>query len=386
MAQLKLSPSTNVLSIGAARVVRGAANSQAYDNLSVATQPSLPLTLQRLELIKALAKETLRSAEDPIAQRHDPPRQPITAPSDRPVGSQARPNQILLVLPRQIRTLVTVLIFVALLPNLTLAAILWLRVADRPASMPATLSSNQSPMAVQSAVAAPVLSAPSMLKARAGETVPFPVALDGTDGVPARSIIVISGLPHGSRLSSGSPYGETEWNLKPDEIGDVQLVLPNTTGNETNLLIQLVAPNGGVLAATTTILKLTAGAANIPVYPVKTQLIQGQVWDEPNLDAMDEDERPVNLDAATASSGEIVPLPTRRPTPIASGNVNANWVESSAFVNLRKGPTSSASVVGVVAKGTKLRLVGRKRGWVEVTNPATSETGWIYARNVDPAR
>jgi hypothetical protein len=225
-----------------------------------------------------------------------------------------------------------------------------------------------------------------MLKARAGETVPFPVALDGTDGVPARSIIVISGLPHGSRLSSGSPYGETEWNLKPDEIGDVQLVLPNTTGNETNLLIQLVAPNGGVLAATTTILKLTAGAANIPVYPVKTQLIQGQVWDEPNLDAMDEDERPVNLDAATASSGEIVPLPTRRPTPIASGNVNANWVESSAFVNLRKGPTSSASVVGVVVKGTKLRLVGRKRGWVEVTNPATSETGWIYARNVDPAR
>jgi SH3 domain-containing protein len=243
--------------------------------------------------------------------------------------------------------------------------------------MPATLFSNQSPMAVQSAVAAPVLSAPSMLKATAGETVPFPVALDGTDGVPARSIIVISGLPHGSRLSSGSPYGETEWNLKPDEIGDVQLVLPNTTGNETNLLIQLVAPNGGVLAATTTILKVTAGAANIPVYPVKTQLIQGQVWDEPNLDAMDEDKR--------ASSREIVPLPTR-PTPIASGNVNANWVKSSAFVNLRKGPTSSAAVVGVVAKGIKLRLVGRKRGWVEVTNPATSETGWIYARNVDPAR
>jgi len=225
-----------------------------------------------------------------------------------------------------------------------------------------------------------------MLKATAGETVPFPVALDGTDGVPARSIIVISGLPHGSRLSSGSPYGETEWNLKPDEIGDVQLVLPNTTGNETNLLIQLVAPNGGVLAATTTILKVTAEAANIPVYPVKTQLIQGQVWDEPKLDAMDEDETPVNLDAATASSGEIVPLPTRRPTAIASGNVNANWVKSSAFVNLRKGPTSSALVVGVVATGTKLRLVGRKRGWVEVTNPETSQTGWIYARNVDPAR
>jgi hypothetical protein len=224
-----------------------------------------------------------------------------------------------------------------------------------------------------------------MLKAITGETVPFPVALDGTDEVPARSIIAISGLPHGSRLSSGRPYGETEWNLKPDEIGDVQLVLPNTMGNEANLLIQLVAPNGGVLAATTTILKVTAGLANIPVYPVKTQLIQGQVWDEPNLDGTDEDERAVNLDA-TESSGEIVPMPTRRPTSLASGNVTASWVKSSSFVNLRKGPTSSASVVGVVAKGTKLRLVGRKRVWVEVTNPATSQTGWIYARNVDPVR
>jgi hypothetical protein len=187
-------------------------------------------------------------------------------------------------------------------------------------------------------------------------------------------------------LSSGRPYGETKWNLNPDEIGDVQLMLPNTMGNEGNLLIQLVAPNGGVLAATTTILKVKAGLANIPVYPVKTQLIQGQVWDEQNLDAMDEDERPVNLDTATESSGEIVPLPTRRPIPIASGNVSASWVKSSSFVNLRKGPTSSASVVGVVAKGTKLRLVGRKRGWVEVTDPATSQTGWTYASNVDPVR
>jgi len=249
------------------------------------------------------------------------------------------------------------------------------------------MAPNASPVPQsQTVVPAPVLSAPSMLKATAGETVPLPVALDGTDAVPARSIISISGLPHGSRLSSGRPYGETEWNLKPDEIGDVQLVLPNTMGNEANLLIRLVAPNGGILAATTTMLKVTAGASKIPVYPVKTQLIQGQAWDEPNLDAIDEGERPVNPDAATVSSGEIVPLPARRPTLIASGNVNANWVKSSAFVNLRKGATSSAAVVGVVAKGTKLRLVGRKRGWVEVTNPATSQTGWIYGPNVDPLR
>jgi len=39
-----------------------------------------------------------------------------------------------------------------------------------------------------------------------------------------------------------------------------------------------------------------------------------------------------------------------------------------------------------VAKGAKLHLVGRKRSWVQVTNPATSEEGWIYARHVATVR
>jgi Bacterial SH3 domain len=376
MGQLKLIPPSNVLSLNVARVLRRKANPQteakSFKPFSGATQPPLPLTAERLALIKAYAKPAPRDADStPVPQRSAYHAQTLTT----------------LASSSGLQKLIGILILIAILPNLTLAAIFWLEMIEKREPRLLTMPPNGSPVPEsQTIVPAPVLSAPSMLKATAGETVPLPVALDGTDAVPARSIISISGLPHGSRLSSGRPYGETEWNLKPDEIGDVQLVLPNTMGNEANLLLQLVAPNGGVLAATTTMLKVTAGAGKIPVYPVKTQLIQGQVWGEPNLDAMDEGERPVNPDAVTVSSGEIVPLPARRPTLIASGNVNANWVKSSAFVNLRKGATSSAAVVGVVAKGTKLRLVGRKRGWVEVTNPATSQTGWIYGPNVDPLR
>jgi len=376
MGQLKLIPPSNVLSLNVARVLRRKANPQteakSFKPFSGATQPPLPLTAERLALIKAYAKPAPRDADStPVPQRSAYHAQTLTT----------------LASSSGLQKLIGILILIAILPNLTLAAIFWLEMIEKREPRLLTMPPNGSPVPEsQTIVPAPVLSAPSMLKATAGETVPLPVALDGTDAVPARSIISISGLPHGSRLSSGRPYGETEWNLKPDEIGDVQLVLPNTMGNEANLLIRLVAPNGGILAATTTMLKVTAGASKIPVYPVKTQLIQGQVWDEPNLDAMDEGERPVNPDAVTVSSGEIVPLPARRPTLIASGNVNANWVKSSAFVNLRNGATSSAAVVGVVAKGTKLRLVGRKRGWVEVTNPATSQTGWIYGPNVDPLR
>jgi uncharacterized protein YgiM (DUF1202 family) len=80
---------------------------------------------------------------------------------------------------------------------------------------------------------------------------------------------------------------------------------------------------------------------------------------------------------------EPVPLPTRRPAPSAQDDDPANWVKPSAYVNLREGPSSTARVVSVVAKGAKLRIVARKRGWVQVADPATSQSGWIYSSNVE---
>ena len=104
-----------------------------------------------------------------------------------------------------------------------------------------------------------------MLEATAGGDIAFPIALDGSDGVPARSIIAIRGLPQGSKLSSGRPYDETEWNLKPDEIGDLHLVLPSNASGEAKLIIQLVATDGAILADAATILKTPSNsAANIP--------------------------------------------------------------------------------------------------------------------------
>jgi hypothetical protein len=399
MNQLKLIPPSNVLPLKAARVLRGEAKEN--DHLPGATQPSLPLTPQRLELIKAYGKPPVRNAEKPAAT-------PI--PSSFAARARAAPpvrdnrlgntplTPLRLALSSGIRRLVAGLILVAVLQILTLGAILWLGLINAPWSRPEALPSNENPVPeAQSAIPAPVLSAPTMLKASAGENVPFPMALDGTDGVPARSIISINGLPQGSTFSSGRPYGETEWNFKPDEIGDLHLAVPNTGSSEAKLIIQLVAPNGGILAATTTILNVMAGPeaktaspeANIPVYAVKTQLIQGQPGDQSSqeLNAMDAGESPVNLNAAkAASTGDTVPLPTPHPAPIASGDVDASWIKPSASVHLRKGPKSSAPVVGVVAKGAKLRVISRKRGWVEVTNPATSQQGWIYAGVVDAIR
>ena len=277
------------------------------------------------------------------------------------------------------RALVAVVVFVALLPNLIFGALLWLGMTNSPWSREVTLAPNESlGPAVQSAIPPAVLSAPTTLEATAGEGVTFPIALDGTDGVPARSIIAISGLPQGSALSSGHPYGETEWNLKSDEIGDLRLVLPKTASGEAKLLIQLVAPDGAVIADTAMILKMTADPrANVGGSNIKTELAEAHVLDQrtQRLGVM-----------GAAPAGDSVPLPSRRPASTANNDVRGNWIKPLSFTNLREGPSPSAHVVSVVPKGTKLRVLGRKNRCVQVTFPRTSERGWIYAGNVATVR
>ena len=288
-----------------------------------------------------------------------------------------------------LRMLVAGLILVALLPNLTLGALFWLGVMNTPWSRPVT-APNESPLpAAQSAIPPPVLSAPAMLEATAGEQVTFPIALDGTDGVPARSIIAVRGLPQGSTLSSGRPHDDTEWNLKPDEIGDLQLVVPNTANGVSKLMIQLVAPDGAIVTDTAMVLDIAADpTANIGASNIKPDRGEAQVLDERSKgpEATSIEKSPASLAAAAPAGDHPVPLPSRRPAPPANHDDGANWIKPSTAVNLREGPSPSARVISVVAKGAKLRVLGRKKRWVEATNPATSERGWIYTGKVATGR
>jgi SH3 domain-containing protein len=285
-----------------------------------------------------------------------------------------------------IRALVAALVLIALIPNLMLGAIFWLGAVDIPWSRSPTITANDKTVPPQSAVPTPVLSSPATLKASAGGEITFPIALDGTDGVPARSIIAIRGLPQGSKLSSGRPYGETEWNLKPDEIGDLHLVLPRTASGEAKLLMQLVAPDGAIIADAATVLKMPANSApNIPASNIKTELAEAQVSDE-RAQAVREtgaEGTLANSEPSMTPPEDPVPLPSRRPAPTAKDD--ANWITLTS-VNLRQRPTRSAPAIGVVEKDAKLRVIGRKNRWVQVTDPTTSEKGWIYARHVATVR
>jgi uncharacterized protein YgiM (DUF1202 family) len=64
----------------------------------------------------------------------------------------------------------------------------------------------------------------------------------------------------------------------------------------------------------------------------------------------------------------------------AAGLSKGEWVTVSGAVNMRTEPSSNAEALRVVPKGTKLRATDRKGNWVQVADPETSETGWIYSR------
>ena len=389
-----------VLSIGAARILR--APNKPNDSLSVATQPPLPLTPQRLKLIKALTKEMSGSPDERIAQ--PAPQQSIIAQDAPRPGGQAQPSQLLLVLPRKIWALLSVLIFVALLPNFTLVPLLWLRFLERPASTQATITAHQSSTADQSIDATqatlranrtsivdpptattPVLSAPSIVESTIGEHVSFPIAIDGTDGMPPSSRIVIRGLPSGSKLSNGHRGSDSEWNLNPDEIGDLHLVSGNNVINDTKLAIQLVAPDGRIVADTATILKRTMEPqAGAMASGIEAQLTGSQVSSEQPVEIIGLAPKPMGPEADLPTA-DPAPSPARKPQP-DNDDIATKWIKPSTSVNLRKGPSSSAAIISVIERATKLRVMGRKKGWVQVTNLATSETGWIYAGNIGAAR
>lgn len=329
-------------------------------------QPSV----QRIARPPEARKDPLRRAEQPAASRvtrFNAPAAETPAAPQFPQTSWLRPFLIGLIL-------------VALVPNITLAVVLWLGLIDPPWSK----QEAPPPPAAQAATPTAVLTAPATLEGTAGETISFPIALDGTDGVPARSIIAIKGLPAGSTLSDGRPYGDNEWNLKSDQIGDLHLALPPTAGGEMQVAISLVTPDDKVITDAETVLKVVPA----PSEPVaQSPAAQSPVDDgekpqqataaaEPNEDDGSAVAQAPQEASATAGSDD--------PTPAASGSAEADgqpkkWVTPSVYVNLRDGPSSSSRVIGVIAKGAKLPVLDRKRGWVQVSDAATSKKGWIYS-------
>jgi hypothetical protein len=363
---------------------------------------------QRFAHAADLPQAPLRPADSPTAS---PPAQPPRASLRGAIASVAGRLAV------RTRLLMVGLTLAAVVPNLVLLA-LWLGLIGSHGSEPA-MREPAPPAAAPSAV----LTAPARIEAIAGEGISFPIALDGTDGVPPRSVVAIRGLPHGSKLSEGRPYGDNEWNLTPDQIGDLALVAPGDANGEFKLGLALIAPDNKVIAEAETLLGIApAPAPAEPPAPVASGVLSSDggegVASAALLDTGDGaelEEKPATMEAATAPTGEALPEggeqameeetapsgdappgkfeQTREAATAPSGDAppamvgqpedtGLGTVQPSVFVNLREGPSSSSSVVAVVAKGAKLSVLDRKRGWVQVTDPETAKKGWIYSGNL----
>jgi len=422
MGYLKLTPSDIVLP---ARVTRSLNVETEGDQLGGA---DFTLLTRRLARSNGQTRNHLSGAEQValarIAERFAP--DASVAPEDQRLDHPAPHAPVVLASSTGLRTLIALLVIVALLPSGTFGAMVWLGVIKTPWPAPVGLQNSKGEgQALSSASAAsmPVpdrsqskqtadmrtvsVSAPATLEAKVGSDTPFAIALDGTGTLPARSIVAITGLPQGATLSAGRPYGEREWNLRSDEISDLRLVLPKATSGETKLRVRLVAPDGEILAGTETVVKVAADpeaglssledserraedgdfsdAQELAPGPIDDPSFASGAWDDETGErpaTTGVEERFTDLKAPTSPPDHLLQVQPPSPARATNDNLQGKWIKPSAFVNLREGPTASAEVISIVAKGTKLSVMGRKRGWVKVTNPATSESGWIYAGNV----
>jgi len=102
-----------------------------------------------------------------------------------------------------------------------------------------------------------------------------------------------------------------------------------------------------------------------------------------------------------AVASEVAELKAKRPTSSLLGakarkvakadsepGERGPWVKVVDAVNMREGPGSDTEVIKVQLPGAKLRVASHEGAWVEVVEPKTGGTGWVFekfVKHIDPA-
>jgi hypothetical protein len=308
-----------------------------------------------------------------------------------------------------VKSLVAALVGIALVPAAIWFALSWQDTVrpggdevapaeTRAASFPA--STGLAPPEQASSPLEVVLSSPDRIEANAGEVIEFPIAIDATAALPPRSILAITALPEGASFSEGRPYGVTGWSLRPDEIGGLRLQLPQRSA-ASDMHLELVAGDGAVLAQSETRLSIAstevATVGSIPSVPTDeiAKAAEGVV-DAPPLPQRNPSASAGTDSSVKVSTVKVVTIePPRQARPhdgaYALGSAAdeakapAEWMQTKAAVDMHAKAQQSSETVKVADKGVKLRVTARDKNWVQVTDPTSSTTGWIYNRFLTPA-
>lgn len=56
----------------------------------------------------------------------------------------------------------------------------------------------------------------------------------------------------------------------------------------------------------------------------------------------------------------------------------------NSAANIRSGPSASAEIIGIAHTGAEVRVASRDSGWVQIIDPLSWRTGWIYSKFLAP--
>jgi uncharacterized protein YgiM (DUF1202 family) len=263
--------------------------------------------------------------------------------------------------PRGMRTLIGVLILVALLPSALFAAMISFGAIhlNWPAPWPKTQAATwpSAPASVAGALPQEKPQAQSEPKP-AAETVNAAPAPQEQPSVPAAEP-----QPTPVKTLAVGPAPEA----KPEAVAMASTEpVPESTAP---------VPDATTDPETTASIAAVDDDAGKDELPYDTNLIGVVSWDAKSQDLLGA----TGVEEVFTSPEETAPPPAHLMQSPEAEDDDKNWYTAPQFVNLRKGPTSSSAVISIVAKGAKLEVLGRKRGWVQVANPESSEKGWIYA-------
>ena len=263
--------------------------------------------------------------------------------------------------PRGMRTLIGVLILVALLPSALFAAMISFGAIhlNWPAPWPKTQAATwpSAPASVAGALPQEKPQAQSEPKP-AAETVNAAPAPQEQPSVPAAEP-----QPTPVKTLAVGPAPEA----KPEAVAMASTEpVPESTAP---------VPDATTDPETTASIAAVDDDAGKDELPYDTNLIGVVSWDAKSQDLLGA----TGVEEVFTSPEETAPPPEHLMQSPEAEDDDKNWYTAPQFVNLRKGPTSSSAVISIVAKGAKLEVIGRKRGWVQVAKPESSERGWIYA-------
>lgn len=240
-----------------------------------------------------------------------------------------------------------------------------------------------------------VVTSPLKLEGTAGAEIGFAIAIDATEALPARSLVAISAMPEGASFSEGRPYGMRGWSLRPDEIGELRLLLPQAKPGSYDMRIELLAGDGTLLAQSETRLKISYGndtlaaSADAPdIAALPESFAPPPPQDEGASESAGSPLKVTSVKTLTIESGTLPRAP--QPGGLASAQpaetlAPAEWVQVVSAVNMHPRPDKSSKTINVAKKGAKLRVLARNKGWVQVSDPTTSVKGWVYRGFVKPA-